>query len=328
MVDLVRSAVTEQRERLKTVQHKVAIVEHLLLLSETICGKYEKMKTVYEGNTKKSAPTTPGVKKVDPSEHTAFAASNRTAMHFNKLIIDERRKLEALDKKIALERKKIGRLESHEYFEGEEGGDMPPPVTTSKMGTPKKQASTPMNTPVKTPTSSVKKGPRRASVSLRQALVVDTKPKKNTFKPSFHAITTLTEEDEEDEDGDGDAKVAEEEEEENPLTMTQQERNRRELFKQSEEDRLQLISENRRLRGEVGEVGARQLERMMEDLDPDLHSIVSDLNMWDCERDELDSEIDRLSHQKESLMQKLAATSRGAKMKNQLMIESDDDDSD
>jgi hypothetical protein len=338
MVDMVRGAVVEQRgelvasfyitltnshsiEKLKSVQHKIAMVEHLLLLSETICGKYQKMKAVYEGSSKKkAAPSTTG--KRDPTDFVAHTSSNRTVVHFNKLIIDERRKLEVLEKKIAAEMKKVGRLEDHEFYEGAGGAE------ASRLSAGVGSSSTPF-TPLKgTPnkstgggSSSIKKGPRRASVSLRQALVVEPKAAAaKSFKPFANSsLMSFCE----DEDGEAEA-----EEEENTFGLSQQEKNRKELFKKSEADRLQLISENRRLRGEVNEVGARQMERMLEDKDPDLHSIVSDLNLWDCERDELDGEIDRLMHQKESLLQKLAATSRGARMNVKVSGSDDDGDSD
>lgn len=258
------------------------------------------MKAVYESSSKKPGTgSTPG--KKDPIDFTPSTSSNRTVVHFNKLIIDERRKLEVLEKKIAAEMKKVGRLEEHEFYEGDGNSSSAGATSGATTATPVKAAPSKQGA---IGANSIKKGPRRASVSLRQALVVETKPVVKSFKPFQNS--TLTSFCEDDDDN--------EPEEENTFGMSQQEKNRKDLFKKSEADRLQLISENRRLRGEVNEVGARQMERMLENLDPDLHSIVTDLNLWDCERDDLDAEIDRLMHQKESLLQKLAAISRGAGM--------------
>ena len=332
MVDLVRGAVTEQRAKLTTVQRKIAIVEHLLLLAETICGKYQKMKGVYESSSRKKGA---GEEAGQSSKDTSAAhTTNRTVLHFNKLIIDQRRKLEALDKKIAAEVKKAGRLEPHEMYHRDDQPLAQVAVDSCSARTPlggtskgMAASSTPNKKPfggaIATPSSTIKKGPRRASVSLRQALSVDSPSAAKSIKPFSNMPVTPLREEEEEADEDDDEVMS-------TFGMTQQEKDRRELFKKSESDRLQLISENRRLREQVKEVGARQLERMVEDLDPELHSIVSELNLWDCERDELDAQIDRLTDQRDVLLQQLLATSRGKQMKasgSLIFIEDDDNDS-
>jgi hypothetical protein len=107
------------------------------------------------------------------------------------------------------------------------------------------------------------------------------------------------------------------------FSSSHHETEKKNLFKQSEHDRIRLIAENRRLRDEISENGVQSSLGQFtigddSELvgDADLHTIVNDLNAWDCERDELDAQIDRLTDQKESLVEKLQQ--QGYKVRHEL----------
>lgn len=247
---------------------------------------------------------------------TAPNTSNRTAQHFNKLIIDERRKLDALEKKILDAKKSLGRLELHELYEDSEG---------SKMDDQSRNNDSRQSNGMSESKSPVTPPPRRASVSLRQALATPTGIQQR--KP-FQSVPEV---DDEDGDGGGYSKTPfsthsatsspyltrfdTPDEDENTIGLTKHEIDRKLLFKKSESDRLQLIEENRRLRNEITQVTARIYDRTnVDNLSTDnLTYVINELNGWDVERDELDAQIDRLIAQKEELIQKLISTSRGVK---------------
>mmetsp|Transcript_2275 Transcript_2275/g.3488 ORF Transcript_2275/g.3488 Transcript_2275/m.3488 type:complete len:497 (+) Transcript_2275:93-1583(+) len=296
MVDIVRDGVRDQRDKLKAIQYKIAVVEHLTLLGEVISGKYQKMKNTYEQSSNKSiSMKTPTKTNSGTTNSNTPGSTNRTAMHFNKLIIDERRKLDALEKKISDAIKKAGKLDPSEYYGGkprDDGSEFkcsqsgPQANSPAKVSTPFSGKSTPKTV-----------SPRRASVSLRQILS-ETPTKQQTFVP-FQSTP-----------GSVNTTVSDDSSEENTFGMSQHEIEKMNLFKKSESDRLNLIAENRRLRDEVCKAGSQQMQRrhMLDGNNPDLHSIVSELNLWDCERDELDAQIDRLTGQKEALLVKLSKT--------------------
>jgi hypothetical protein len=351
MVDVVRSAVESQRgrstffhscppltnflslslthssfqtESLKKIQYKIATVEHLTLLSETICSKYHQLKQTYESTSKKSmkgVPQKPQEQSLSGFKASASSqSSNRTCVHFNKLIIDERRKLDALEKKIKDAMKGLGRLEPHEMYEDPDG-----------IRQDENREDSPRNGMNESKTPPL----RRASVSLRQALATTTTSSPSTIqqrrpfqlnhddeerdtfsmggnpfspgskKPFTHGVSFQP-----------DTSF----ETENTIGLTKHEIDRKLLFKKSEADRLQLIGENRRLRGEISYVTSRLIpQHEIDDYNDDndrgtdnLTYVVNELNGWDIERDELDAQIDRLTAQKEELIQKLVATSRGS----------------
>jgi hypothetical protein len=362
MVDVVRSAVESQRglslflspslslspsllslltESLKKIQFKIATVEHLTLLSETICSKYYQLKQTYESTSKKSLKGVPQkpqeLSLAGYKASVSSQSSNRTSVHFNKLIIDERRKLDVLEKKIKDAMKGLGRLEPHEMYEDpdrqEENREDSPRLSSNGMNETK-QPFTPQL--------------RRASVSLRQALATTTTASSPTIQQrrpfqandddereafgmrrmgtshpaasvSSNRLFTLGSSSSFDPDSSFEA--------DNTFGLTKHEIDRKMLFKKSESDRLQLIEENRRLRGEITHVTSRLIPRS-DEMEDDGHGdgnsyghdgstdnltyVVNELNGWDIERDELDSQIDRLTAQKEELIQKLTSTSRGS----------------
>jgi hypothetical protein len=325
-------------ESLKKIQFKIATVEHLTLLSETICSKYQQLKQSYESTSKKSMKGTPATAATPHRNSQGYPSTtrqnqssgsapttNRTCLHFNKLIIDERRKLETLEKKIKDAIKSLGRLEPHEVYEDPEGrSDDNHSDSQRQMSSGMNESKQPFTPPL-----------RRASVSLRQALsTTPTTPDIQQRTP----FQSFPEGDEDDEgSGIGEGKLFSRTssskkpfslsasfrndptpESMNTIGLTKHEIDRKLLFKKSESDRLQLIEENRRLRGEITQVTSRIYEHPVKGEDhtsDNLTYVISELNCWDVERDELDAQIDRLAAQKEALIQKLIATSRGSKYK-------------
>lgn len=279
------------------------------------------MKQSYEAASKKSIKGTPlkTPEKSSQKNEIGGNSSNRTVQHFNKLIIDERRKLDGLEKKILEAKKSLGRLEPHEIFEDSESSKTDDRSADNHRHSNGINESKPSFTPP----------PRRASVSLRQALATPTGIQQR--KP-FQAV-------QEDEDEDDDrrgvfgrvsktpfspqpthsspylTRFDSPEEDENTIGLTKHDIDRKLLFKKSEADRLQLIEENRRLRSEITQVTSKIYDRTNEkDISTDnLSYVINELNGWDIERDELDAQIDRLMAQKEELIQKLISTSRGVK---------------
>jgi hypothetical protein len=327
---------------LKKIQYKIATVEHLTLLSETICSKYHQLKQSYESTSKKSmkgtpvAMTTSGTSqrnshnstKRQSSSGSSVPTANRTCLHFNKLIIDERRKLETLEKKIKDAIKSLGQLEPHEVYEDSEGGqtdDNNQADYQRPMNNGMNESKQPFSPPL-----------RRASVSLRQALATTpTTPEIQQRRP----FQSFPEDDEDDEGsgiGEGKSFHRSVTSSKNPFSsslrsdanlenmstigLTKHEIDRKLLFKKSESDRLQLIEENRRLRGEISHVTSRIYDHTpgnpQDHSSDNLTYVINELNGWDIERDELDAQIDRLTAHKEALIQKLTATSRGSKYQN------------
>jgi hypothetical protein len=334
-------------DSLKKIQLKIATVEHLTLLSETICSKYHQLKQTYESTSKKSTQShkSQDNTKLNPltsksalfsssSSSSASNATNRTCAHFNKLIIDERRKLETLEKKIKDSIKSLGFLEGHEKYSVETAEDTRGHDRRDGDGTNEAKPATPS---------------RRASVSLRQALASTSAASSSGIqqRKPFQSVA------EDDEEGSGMSSKKPfqsqtkpqassrlgspgrstpqtsspsltrpylDDEGENTIGLSKQEIERRQLFRKSEADRLQLIEENQRLRNEINQESAKVYNRNPEHNggDSNLSYVISELNRWDVERDELDAHIDRLNAQKEELLQKLALTSRGARLKKYL----------
>lgn len=247
--------------------------------------------------------------------------TNRTCLHFNKLIIDERRKLDTLEQKIKAAMKSLGRLEPHEVYEDSEEGRADD--SQRQMNSGMNESKQPFTPPL-----------RRASVSLRQAL--STTPTTSEIKQR-RPFQSLAERDEDDEDsgaGEGFHRGVSSSKKPfssfsssfrndpshdtvNTIGLAKHEIDRKLLFKKSETDRFQLIEENRRLRDEISHVTSRIYEHTGsgDHSSDNLTYVINELNGWDIERDELDAQIDRLTAQKEALIQKLIATSRGSKYK-------------
>lgn len=308
MVELVRQGMTEQRAKLKSIQKNTAIIEHLVMLNESTAAKFHKASKMYDTSsshlkaTAASSTSTPNKNSFTSPTKNA-ASQNRTLVHFNKLIIDERRKLDIIEQEIAKIFKKMGKMTAADYYKPK--GDIPIFTNGKEIPTPTKGGKTSAPPPVKNNPSN-----RRASVSLRSALM------------SAPAMS-LAEEDEE-EGGDGfsppkpPVQPEDDDDEEQELELdlfglSEHQAQKKVLFHQSEKDRKALIAENRRLRDIINsadmvceqDLEPGQLGDSPEVENKDLRALIHELNSWDMERDELDGQIDNLNDRKSELRRRL-----------------------
>ena len=318
-------------EKLKSIQKKTAIIEHLVMLNENISMRFSKTTKMYNTSSdhlKSSAAGASGSNNFQsPSGSKTISSKNRTLVHFNKLIIDERRKLDQIEQEIAKLFKKMGKMSAADYYKPT--GDIPiftngkTIPTDSKAGKSKSATSS-------TPPAVSKTGNRRASVSLRSALMQQP-------------VISLNEDDEEDEERDSFGtpgpmtstvmspqskfESPDEEEELNTFGLSDHEIEKKMLFRKSEKDRKFLVAENKRLRDIINSVditvndttsreplaksngieslNGEHIKDVSNADDGDLRSLINELNAWDIERDELDGQIDNLNDKKEELKRKL-----------------------
>jgi len=351
MLGLVRDGMNKQREKLKSIQKKTAIIEHLVMLNENVSMKFMKTSKMYDTSSTHlkatsaaaSAPTTPSFQT---GNRTPVSSKNRTLVHFNKLIIDERRKLDQVEQEMVKLFKKMGKMSAADYYKTKSdipiftnGKEIPP---EKKPNTPGKSKNASSAGGGSAPSPSGKSGNRRASVSLRSVMMQSTPM----------APMSLDEGDEDDEEGDtfgsfsggggtggmfspmkspgqglSSNKGEEEEEEEmNTFGLSDHEIEKKLLFRNSEKDRNLLILENKRLRDIINSADlyfsdADLKTKSGDDVDwtesiapagavtnlddGDLRGLISELNSWDIERDELDGQIDDLNDKKDEMKRKI-----------------------
>lgn len=311
------------------------------MLNENVSMKYAKTSKMYDTSSShlkatsnaSSTPTPPSFQSASASR-TPVSSKNRTLVHFNKLIIDERRKLDQVEQEMVKIFKKMGKMTASDYYKAP--GNIPIFTNGKEIPAEKKTPSSSKKKTNQSPVPSPKAGNRRASVSMRSVMM----------QPIQVSTMSLDEEDE-DEDGDtfgagggfstplkssvshGKATPEEEEEEMNTFGLSDHEIEKKILFRKSEKDRMLLIAENKRLRDIINSVdmssiknGAAQAnipmfsdekssqnDQNVEVLnldDGDLRGLINELNAWDIERDELDGQIDNLNDKKDELKRKLA----------------------
>lgn len=274
-------------DKMKKVQRKISEVEHLILLNEKISNKYKNMTNIIEKKTVNNQSASSRF-DIGNSNITSNTIKSRTSTAFHTMIIDERRKLDMIEKKIKDILKKVGVLDPKEmYNNGKSNG------TEDRLLQIERSMSSSSSS-----TSSKEKGsatPRRASVSFRAA--VENAKSIQPFSPKGFSKGSMKISEESEEDS-----------EETLLAMTEAEREKRLLFKKAEHDRLSLISENEKLRHQLESLSIH--ESTIANCHTDLTSIVNDLNAWELERDDLDGEIDRLLDLRDTLKQNLIEKGR------------------
>jgi uncharacterized coiled-coil protein SlyX len=335
-------------EKLKSIQKKTAIIEHLVMLNENVSMKFHKTSKMYDTSSThlkaSAAPTTP-TPSFQTSTRTPVSSKNRTLVHFNKLIIDERRKLDQVEQEMVKLFKKMGKMSASDYYKTKSGIPIftnGKEIPVDKKANNKSSINSGGNNSA--PSPSAKAGGRRASVSLRSVMM----------QPLQVSTISLEEGDEEDEDGDTfggsmgsgggslrgglfspmkspgpglgsntSAVEDDEEEEMNTFGLSDHEIEKKMLFRKSEKDRTLLIAENKRLRDIINSVdmhlpdvmtSAKQLRGSSgnENLDP---AAVSNLDDGDLrglinELNAWDIERDELDGQIDNLNDKKDALKR------------------
>lgn len=351
LLGLVRDGMNKQREKLKSIQKKTAIIEHLVMLNENVSMKFMKTSKMYDTSSshlKASAAATtssPTPSFLTTGNRTPVSSNNRTLVHFNKLIIDERRKLDQVEQEMVKLFKKMGKMSATDYYQTK--SDIPI-FTNGKEIPPEKKPNTPGKSKKNTsggggsaPSPNGKSGNRRASVSLRSVMM----------QAAPIPPMSLDEGDEDDEEGDtfgsfsggggvggmfspmkspgqgfSSNKEEEEEEEMNTFGLSDHEIEKKLLFRSSEKDRNLLILENKRLRDIINSADLQFSDadlnnenkgnvNMTDTIAPvgavsnlddgDLRGLISELNSWDIERDELDGQIDDLNDKKDEMKRKI-----------------------
>jgi hypothetical protein len=326
-------------EKLKSIQKKTAIIEHLVMLNENISMKFGKTSKMYDtssthlkSSAASSSSSAPPSFQTTSESRTPVSSKNRTLVHFNKLIIDERRKLDQVEQEMVKLFKKMGKMSAADYYKPAggipiftNGKEIPADTKAKSAGKSEKSKGNSTSSSSAPPAASPKAGGRRASVSLRSAMM---QPMQVSTTMSFN------EEDEEDEEGDTfgggggfntpmkspashkfssiEAEEEDEEEEMNTFGLTDHEIEKKLLFRKSEKDRTVLIGENKRLRDIINSVDMSGMQSPRSSGfeavnldDGDLRGLINELNAWDLERDELDGQIDNLNDKKDEMKRKL-----------------------
>lgn len=251
---------------------------------QNLAGKYDDTQMKLLKQAQQDIPETDGPKKTS----SVKPSSNKLASSFYKQLVESRRQLEEIESQIDRLKEAVGPVDDEDEMVPTVHGGKP-----SRLQIVTEEVSTPVGGT---------RG-RRASVSVRSMLDAAAAKPMSKSKTVFSVI-----EEHEDEDEGADAtEIIEKKVSESPALKKLDESSKTRLYQKAECDKSNLISANIKLRDKLTE--ASNFE------DTESRKIVSELKLWEQERDTLEAQIEQHEDYINSLRSRIANYQSG-KIKN------------